>query len=92
MIRSFKNRPLRQLYETDFSGKIHPDMRDKIRKILVFLNRAEGPQDLTVPQWHIHPLKGDRKGQWAIRVSGNWRITFRFADGGVEEVDLVDYH
>ena len=92
MILSFKSRSLRQFYEADFPGQIPPDMRDRIRKILAFLNRAEGPKDMRIPQWNPHPLKGDRKGQWAIRVSGNWRITFRFVAGGVGEVDLVDYH
>ena len=92
MIRSFKNRSLKLLYKFDDSSKIPPNMRNKIEDILSFLDAMDDPRGVKVPQWHLHPLKGDRKGQWAVRVSGNWRIIFRFVAGNVEEVDLVDYH
>ena len=92
MIKSFKSRRLRQLYETGASKRILADMRDKIRKILFFLNQAKDPRDMNLPQWRLHRLKGDRKEQWAIWVSGNYRIIFRMVAGQVEDVEFVDYH
>ena len=47
---------------------------------------------MNLPGYHLHPLKGDRRGQWSVRVSGNWRIVFRFAGGVAVDVTLVDYH
>ena len=47
---------------------------------------------MDIPCYRLHPLKGDRKGQWSVRVSGNWRVTFRFLNGEAVDVDLVDYH
>ena len=47
---------------------------------------------MDLPGFRLHPLKGDRRGQWSVRVSGNWRIGFRFVDGEAVDVDLVDYH
>ena len=44
------------------------------------------------PAYRVHPLKGDRRGQWSVRVSGNWRIVFRFVNGEAVGVDLIDYH
>ena len=67
-------------------------MQSKIRDILAFLDQAESPRDMNLPHWRLHRLKGDRKGQWSVWVSGNYRITFRMVDGQVEDVELVDYH
>lgn len=47
---------------------------------------------MNLPGYHLHPLKGDRQGQWSVRVSGNWRIVFRFMDGAAADVTLIDYH
>ena len=56
------------------------------------LQDARSPRNLELPGWRLHQLKGDRRGQWSGRVSGNWRIVFRFADGEAVDVDLIDYH
>lgn len=56
------------------------------------LQAATKPEDIDSPGFRLHALKGDRSGQWSIRVSGNWRVVFRFADCEVVDVDLVDYH
>lgn len=64
----------------------------KIEDILGRLDVASEPSQLDIPGLALHPLTGDRAGFWAVRVSRNWRITFRFQDGDVYDVDLVDYH
>ena len=58
---------------------------------LEMLDAAAGPHQITAPTYRLHPLSGRMAGWWSIRVSGNWRITFRFADGKAVDVDLVDY-
>ena len=60
--------------------------------MLTALQDARSPRNLDLPGWRLHHLKGDRRGQWSVRVSGNWRIVFRFADGEAVNVDLIDYH
>jgi len=60
--------------------------------ILGVLAVAEVPDDINMPTLRMHPLKGDRKGYWAVTVRANWRITFRFEQGHAWEVDFVDYH
>ena len=65
---------------------------ERIRRVLTALQDARSPRNLDLPGWRLHQLKGDRRGQWSVRVSGNWRIVFRFADGEAVDVDLTDYH
>ena len=62
------------------------------RRILFRLQEATHPASADAPGFRLHPLKGDRTGQWSVRVSGNWRVVFRFEDGEAVDVDLVDYH
>ena len=64
----------------------------RIRRILTELAAAQSAQDMELPGDRLHPLKGDRRGQWSGRVSGNWRIVFRFVEGEAVDVDLIDYH
>ena len=64
----------------------------RIRRVLTDLHHAVVPQDLDRPGYRLHPLKGDRRGQWGVRVTGNWRIVFRFVEGEAVDVDLIDYH
>ena len=92
MIKSFKNRALKRLFERDMSAGIPPELRNKIKKILLFLDSMDDPKGVNLPHWRLHRLKGDRKDQWAVDVSGNWRIVFRFTEGRVEDVDFIDYH
>lgn len=56
------------------------------------LDAATQPNDMNIPGWRLHKLSGNLKDHWAVRVSGNWRITFRFQSGHVREVNLTDYH
>ena len=88
----FAHKGLRALYEEDHTRSLPQVLAPRIRRIVADLGAAIHPRDMDLPGYRLHPLKGDRAGQWAIRVSGNWRIVFRFEDGEAVDVDLVDYH
>jgi toxin HigB-1 len=92
MIRSFRHRGLKRLYERDDASQIHAAYRKKVARILADLDSARSPQDMDFPGLRLHPLTGDLKGFWSVTVSANWRIIFRFHDADVVDVDLVDYH
>ena len=92
MIRSFRHRGLRRLYERDDPSRIAADQLNRITLALADLDAAGRPSELDLPGYRLHPLRGDRRGLWSISITGNWRITFRFEDGDVYDVDLVDYH
>ncbi len=92
MIRSFKHKGLKRLFEDGDRKGIRPDFLDKIENVLFVLNRGKTTSDLDLPGFRLHPLKGDLKGRWAVTVRANWRIVFRFDDGHAADVDLVDYH
>ncbi|MEM7050251.1 MAG: type II toxin-antitoxin system RelE/ParE family toxin [Acidobacteriota bacterium] len=89
---SFKHRGLKKLYESGDGSKVRADQRKRIADVLFHLDNALAPTDLDLPGYRLHRLKGDLKGAWSISVSGNWRITFRFADGDAREVNLIAYH
>ncbi len=92
MIRSFKHRGLKALYDGRTARRVAPERVERLRDILAVLDRSRTPQDMNLPGFRLHPLKGDRKGHWAVSVSGNWRVTFRFDGGHAVEVDYVDYY
>jgi proteic killer suppression protein len=92
MIQSFRHRGLKQFYEKDNPKGLRADLVDKIARILARLDEADRVAGMDLPGFKLHPLKGDLKGFWAVRVSGNWRILFRFEGGDACDVDLVDYH
>lgn len=92
MIESFKHKGLRQLFEDDNPRGINAEHVRKIKQILAVLDAAEAIEALQLPTFRLHPLKGDLRGFWAVTVRANWRIIFRFEDGRVFDVDLVDYH
>lgn len=91
MIRTFKHPGLRQLWEHDDSRRLRPDFVDRLRSILTALDEAIEPSDLPALGRHLHRIKS-RPGVWSLRLSGNQRVVFRFEDGNVLDVDLVDYH
>ena len=92
MIRSFRHRGLKRLYERDDASQIHAAYRKKITRILADLDSARAPRDMDFPGFRLHPLAGDLKGFWSVTVSGNWRVIFRFDDTDAVDVDFVDYH
>jgi proteic killer suppression protein len=71
---------------------LNPEHVDKSARVLALLNRAARPQDMNLPGFRLHPLKGGLAGFWSVTISANWRIIFRFDDGDVTDVDLIDYH
>ena len=92
MIRGFRHRGLKRLYERGDPSRVRADQADRIALALADLDDARKPSDLDLPGYRLHPLKGDRNGFWSISISGNWRVVFRFDDGDVYDVELVDYH
>lgn len=92
MIRSFKHRGLKRLYERDDRSGIRPDLVNGVQRILTVLDSAAMPQDLGLPGYRLHPLKGELKGFWSVTVRANWRIIFRFQGEDAVDVELIDYH
>jgi proteic killer suppression protein len=92
MIRSFQHKGLRQLFEEGKRQKLPPEAVERIENILLVLNQAERPEDIDLPGFRLHPLKGDMKGFWAVTVRATWRVVFRLEEGDVWDVNLVDYH
>lgn len=92
MIRTFRHRGLKRLYQQGDVSRLRADQVNRITDVLAHLDQATKPADLDLPGYRIHPLKGDLKGFWSVTISGNWRIIFRFKDGDAFDVDLLDYH
>ena len=93
MIKSFKNKKLKRFSEQSDAAALPAGQAEKISDILAALDSAEEPSEVGLfPGWRLHPLKGARKGFWSVTITGNWRVIFRFEDGDVLDVDLVDYH
>jgi len=92
MIKSFRHKGLKRLFESDDHRGVPSELSRKIRRQLDYLNAASAIQDMDLPGYPLHELKGERNGTWAIKVTGNWRITFRFEPGEAYDVDFEDYH
>jgi proteic killer suppression protein len=92
VIRSIKHKGLKALYGGKTTRHAAPDHVSRLRDILAVLDHSARPGDLDLPGFGLHPLKGDRRGCWAVKVSGNWRVVFRFEESDVVDVDYVDYH
>ncbi len=92
MLGSFKHKGLRKLFESGNTAGVDGHHVDRLRKILALLATAESIEDMKLPGLNLHELKGARKGTWSVKVSGNWRITFRIENGDVFDVDYEDYH
>ncbi len=92
MIASFNHRGLKALYDERAARWVAPEHVQKLRDVLAVLDRSRRPQDVDIPGFRLHPLKGELKGHYAVAVSGNWRVTFRFEEGDVVDVDYLDYH
>ncbi len=92
MIQNFRHRGLRRFFETGSTAGIQPQFAKRLQVILTYLDAAVGTQDMALPGFRLHPLKGRRKGVWSVWVSGNWRVTFRFENEDAFDVNLEDYH
>ncbi len=92
MIRSFKHRGLKRLYEDGDRRGIRPDLVEDVEDILARLDRAETPQAMNLPGYRLHALKGDLRGFWSVTVRAHWRMVFRFEGVDAFDVELTDYH
>lgn len=92
VIQSFAHKGLARFFNTGSKSGIQAKHAARLRLILSNLDQAEGPEDMDLPGLALHELKGKRRGIWAVKVSGNWRVTFLFVGSNTETVDYEDYH
>ena len=93
MIKTFRNRGLERFHREGDGRRLPPELLSRLERRMDRLDIVKNPTEMGLPGFALHPLKGSMAGWWAVRVSGNWRLIFRFAeDGNVVDVDLVDYH
>ena len=92
MIKSFRHKGIKRYFETGSKAGIQAAHSDRLRRQLAALNRASRPEDMIIPGWRHHALRGELAGHWSIWVSGNWRLTFAFEESDVILVDYRDYH
>ena len=92
MIASFRHCGLKALYDGRTTRRAAPGHVRKLTDILAALDRSRGPEAMDLPGFRLHELKGRQKGRYAVSVSANWRVTFRFEDGSAVDVDYLDYH
>jgi len=92
MTKSFKHKGLERFFRSGTTRGIQAKHANKLRMQLAALDTALCIEDLDIPGYRLHPLKGNREGIWSITVSGNWRVTFEFIDGSVYIVNYEDYH
>ncbi|MCS0659352.1 type II toxin-antitoxin system RelE/ParE family toxin [Massilia terrae] len=92
MIKSFAHKGLERFYSTGTKAGIDPGHVAKLGRQLERLNEARSADDMDVPGWRLHSLSGKLRGHWAVKISGNWRLTFRFDGQDAWMVDYQDYH
>lgn len=92
MIRSFRHAGLDRFFQTGSKAGIQPKHASRLEEQLAVLNVARRPEQMSIPGWHLHALRGKLEGHWSVRVSGNWRLTFRFENEDAVLVDYQDYH
>lgn len=93
MIRRFHDAETQLVFFGQRSRKLPPDIQQTARRKLRILNRVASPLELRVPPGNrLEELKGDRKGTYSVRINDQWRITFRWVDGGADDVRIEDYH
>lgn len=92
MIQSFRHKGLRKFYESGRAVGIQPKHAKRLRMLLTALDTAQSIEDMDIPGFRLHPLKGEERGRWAVWVNGNWRVTFEFKDGHAYVLDYEDYH
>jgi proteic killer suppression protein len=92
MIQSFRHKGLKRLYEEDDPRGVPAEHLTKLRHILARLDAAASVEDMNLPGFNFHALKGPLHGLMAVTVRANWRVIFRFTEGHAFEVDYLDYH
>ena len=92
MIRSFRHKGLERFFVKGSKSGIQSAHGKRLRLILGRLHAATTPQDMDLPGLYLHQLRGEYRGRWSVRVSGNWRVTFKFDGPDAIDVDYEDYH
>jgi proteic killer suppression protein len=93
MIKSFKNAETEKLWNGITSRRLPQDIQQIARRKLRMLNNAETINDLRIPPAnHLEALRGNRPGQYSIRINNQWRLCFIWQNGDAYEVEMVDYH
>jgi toxin HigB-1 len=92
MILRFRHRGLERLHRRGDTSGVSPQHVKRLRVMLAALETTLVASDMALPGARLHPLHGDREGQWSVSISGNWRVVFEFAGQNVTDVDLIDYH
>jgi toxin HigB-1 len=92
MIKSFRHKGLEKFFETGSQAGIQPHHAKRLRMQLAALDTSQSIEDMDIPGFRLHPLKGSEKGRWSIWVNGNWRLTFEFINGHAYVLDYEDYH
>ena len=92
MIKSIRHKGLAKLFESGSTAGVQASHAKRLRLQLAALDTAQILDDMDIPGFGLHPLKGKLKGRWSILVNGNWRLTFEFKDGNVYVLDYEDYH
>jgi proteic killer suppression protein len=92
MIQNFRHKGLKKLFESGSSAGVNQQHGSRLRRILALLETAETLDDMDLPGLNLHELKGERKGTWSVKVSGNRRVTFKIKQGDMIDVNYEDYH
>lgn len=92
MIRSFRHKGLKKFFETGNAAGIQPQHAKRLRMQLAALDTAQSIEDMGIPGFRLHSLKGAGRGRWSVWVNGNWRLTFEFQNGDAHVLDYEDYH
>jgi proteic killer suppression protein len=92
MIIRFRHKGLERLFASGDTRGVSAQQAKRLRRLLASLATATSPLNMNIAGYQLHPLVGERKGEWAVSVSGNWRLVFRFDGENATDVDLVDYH
>jgi proteic killer suppression protein len=92
VIKSFRHKGLKKFFESGSAAGIQPRDARRLRMLLAALDTAQSIEDMNVPGFRLHPLKGTDRGRWSVWVNGNWRLTFEFEAGQSYLLDYEDYH
>jgi proteic killer suppression protein len=92
MVKSFAHRGLERFFRTGSKAGIQAKHAARLRLQLGRLDAAASPREMALPGWRLHPLKGDRRGLWAVWIDENWRLVFAFDGEDAVLVDYIDYH
>lgn len=92
MIQKFKHKGLKQLFESGNASGVNPQHVTRLRYVLALLETAETIEDMDLPGLKLHELKGKRSGTWAVKISANWRVTFKLRKGDAVDINYEDYH